>query len=76
MSNTNWTEKLKIEVIDEEDGTCTIHIEWDDTDPDLELWNSWGEEGQKSFVIVALRAACAKALGSDSKIEESDSTVE
>jgi hypothetical protein len=65
MSNTNWTEKLKIEVIDEEDGTCTIHIEWDDTDPDLELWNSWGEEGQKSFVIGALRAACADALGED-----------
>jgi hypothetical protein len=65
MSNTNWTEKLKIEVIDEEDGSCTIHIEWDDTDPDLALWTSWGEEGQKAFVMSALHAACAEVLGEE-----------
>jgi len=52
-------------VIDEEDGGCTIHIEWDDTDPDLALWTSWGEALQREFVISALRAACAKALGED-----------
>ena len=28
-------EKLNIECIDEEDGGCTIQIEWDETDPDL-----------------------------------------
>ena len=61
----NWNEKLKLEVINEEDGSCTIHIEWDETDPDLELWNSWGEEGQKSFVMDALRTACAEVLGDD-----------
>ncbi len=65
MSNKNWTEKLKLEVIDEEDGGCTIHIEWDETDPDLELWTSWGEALQQEFIISALRAACAEALGED-----------
>jgi hypothetical protein len=50
MSNKNWIEKLNLEVIDEEDGSCTIHIEWDETDPDLELWNSWGEEEGRSLL--------------------------
>lgn len=57
MSNTNWVNKLQIQVIDEEDGGCTIHIEWDDTDPDLAEWTSWGEEGQKNFLIDALYSA-------------------
>ncbi len=38
MLNLNSIEKLQIEYIDEEDGTGTIHIEWDDTDPDLQWW--------------------------------------
>ena len=65
MSNKNWTEKLKIQCIDEEDGGMSIQIDWDETDPDLALWNSWGEEGQKAFIITALRAACAEALGEE-----------
>ena len=54
MLNTNWVNKLQIQVIDEEDGGCTIQIEWDDTDPELEEWTSWGEEGQQQFIIDAL----------------------
>jgi hypothetical protein len=55
MSNKNWVEKLMINVEeDSSDGGCSIIIEWDETDPDLELWNSWGEEGQKSFIIESL----------------------
>ena len=65
MSNKNWTEKLTIEVIDEEDGGCTIQIDWDETDPDLAEWTSWGPEGQEAFVLDALRAACADVLGKD-----------
>jgi len=57
MLNTNWVNKLQIQVIDEEDGGCIIQIEWDDTDPDLAEWTSWGEEGQKSFIIDALTDA-------------------
>lgn len=57
MLNTNWVNKLQIKVIDEEDGGCTIQIDWDDTDPELEEWTSWGEEGQKSFIIDALTDA-------------------
>jgi hypothetical protein len=54
--------KLKIEVLDEEDGSCTIHIEWDETDPDLATWTSWGEEGQRTFVLDALQNAIDNAL--------------
>ena len=61
MSNLNWIEKLKIECIEEEDGTMTIHINWDETDPDLEYWTSLGEEGQKTFMLDALH----NALGCD-----------
>jgi len=53
----DWVNKLHVEVIDEEDGGCTIQIDWDDTDPDLEEWSSWGEEGQRAFVMDALRNA-------------------
>jgi hypothetical protein len=49
-----WIEKLEVEVIDEEDGGCIIRINWNDEDPELEYWNSLGEEGQKSFIIEAL----------------------
>ena len=57
MSFLSWVEKLKVEVIDEEDGGCIIHINWDDTDPDLEYWTNLGEEGQKSFIIESLTNA-------------------
>jgi hypothetical protein len=59
MSNLNWIEKLKLECIDEEDGTMSINIEWDENDPDLDYWTSLGPEGQEEFVLTALRNACA-----------------
>lgn len=57
MSNNNWIDKLKIEVTDEDDGGCCIHIEWDDTDPDLTEWTSWGEKRQRDFFLNALKTA-------------------
>ena len=53
----NWVYKLHIEVIDEEDGSGTIVIEWDETDPDLDYWNSLGKEGQEKFIMDALHAS-------------------
>jgi hypothetical protein len=47
-------EKLNIECIDEEDGGCTIQIEWDETDPDLQWWTDLGNEGQTKFITDAL----------------------
>jgi hypothetical protein len=35
----------------------TIHIDWDDTDPDLQWWTDLGPEGQETFMIDALREA-------------------
>jgi hypothetical protein len=54
MWNLNWIEKLKIECIDEEDGSMTIQIDWDENDPDLEYWTSLGEKGQETFIIDSL----------------------
>jgi len=59
MSNLSWIEKLKLECIDEPDGTMTIQIEWDENDPDLDYWTSLGAEGQEQFILTALRNACA-----------------
>lgn len=59
MWNVSWIEKLKIECIDEPDGTMTINITWDENDPDLEFWTSLGPEGQEKFMLSALREACA-----------------
>jgi hypothetical protein len=53
----SWVYKLHIEVVDEEDGSGTIVIEWDDTDPDLDYWNSLGKEGQEKFILNALHAS-------------------
>ena len=62
---TTWVNKLKIEVIEEGDGSCTIHIEWDEQDPELALWTSWGEKGQRAFVLDALTTAVNNALSND-----------
>lgn len=51
-------EKLKIEFIEEDDGSGTIHIEWDGEDPDLQWWTDLGPEGQESFILDALYEAC------------------
>lgn len=59
MSNLNWIEKLKIECIDEPDGTMSIQIDWDEKDPELSYWTALGPEGQEEFILTALRAACA-----------------
>lgn len=50
-------EKLQINFIEEEDGSGTIHIEWDDADPDLQWWTDLGEESQKSFILNGLQQA-------------------
>jgi hypothetical protein len=61
MTNTfdpaSWVYKLHIEVINEEDGSATIQIEWDETDPDLDYWNSLGKEGQEKFIMDALHVS-------------------
>ena len=57
MSNNNWITKLQVEVIDQEDGGCCIRIEWDDTDPDLAEWTSWGEQRQRDFFLNVLKTA-------------------
>jgi len=55
--NPNSINKLQIECIDEEDGSMTIRIDWDDKDPDLQWWTDLGPEGQETFMIDALREA-------------------
>jgi hypothetical protein len=57
MSFLTWVEKLEVEVIDEEDGGCSIRIRWDNKDPELQYWTNLGEEGQKSFIIESLTNA-------------------
>ena len=59
MLNPSSIEKPKIECIDEEDGSMTIHIEWDENDPDLQWWTDLGPKGQEEFMMTALREACA-----------------
>jgi hypothetical protein len=54
MSKQFWIEKLNLEVVDQEDGGCLITIEWDETDPDLAEWTSWGEDKQKTFILDSL----------------------
>ena len=57
MLNLNWIEKLRIECIDEPDETMSIHIEWDETDPELEYWTSLNQDDQETFIVNALNNA-------------------
>ena len=56
-NDTSWFDKMTIECIEETDGTMSIRFDWDETDPELSLWTSWGEEGQTAFVLDALHRA-------------------
>jgi len=55
--NPDSIDKLEVEFIDEEDGSTTIRIDWDETDPDLQWWTDLGPEGQETFMIDALTNA-------------------
>ena len=57
IAKSSSIEKLQIEWIDEPDGTGTIRIDWDETDPDLQWWTDLGPEGQEAFIIDSLYAA-------------------
>jgi len=52
-----WIDKLTIEFIEEKDGSGTIQIEWDDTDPELDYWTGLGKEGQEKFIMNALQSS-------------------
>ena len=61
-NDPSWVTKLKLDCIDEPDGTMTIHIEWDEKDPDLQYWTNLGPKGQEDFILTALRSACDSVL--------------
>jgi len=61
-NDPSWVNKLKIECIEEEDESMTIHIEWDEKDPDLQYWTNLGAKGQENFILTALRSACDSVL--------------
>ena len=54
--------KLNVNFIEEDDGSGTIQIEWDETDADLQWWTNLGEEKQKQFLMDALTAAIEQNL--------------
>lgn len=56
--NPNSIDKLQVDYTEEDDGSGTIHIAWDETDPDFQWWTDLGSERQTQFLIDALYAAC------------------
>ena len=58
----SWINKLQIDVIEEEDGSATIQIDWDENDPDLHYWTNLGAKGQENLVLTAMRSACELGL--------------
>ena len=49
--------KLKINFIEQEDGSASIQIDWDETDPDLQFWTDLGLKAKETFIINSLREA-------------------
>jgi len=64
--NPDTVFKLQCTFIEEEDGSGTIHIEWDEADADLQWWTDLGEEKQKQFITDALTAAIEQHLPEES----------
>lgn len=64
--NPDTVFKLQCTFIEEEDGSGTIHIEWDEADADLQWWTNLGEEKQKQFITDALTAAIEQHLPEES----------
>jgi hypothetical protein len=60
--NSDSVFKLDVNFIEEEDGSGTIQIEWDETDADLQWWTNLEEEKQKQFLMDALTAAIEQNL--------------
>jgi len=54
--------KLNVQFIEEEDGSGTITIEWDEEDADLQWWTDLGEKKQKQFILESLTAAYTNLL--------------
>jgi hypothetical protein len=61
-ADPSWVYKLNLDCIEEEDGSMTIHIEWDEKDPDLLYWTNLGPKGQEDFILTALRSTCNSLL--------------
>jgi len=61
-ADPSWVYKLNMDCVEEEDGSMTIHIEWDEKDPDLQYWTNLGAKGQEDFILTALRSACNSVL--------------
>ena len=61
-ADPSWVYKLNLDCVEEEDGSMTINIEWDEKDPDLQYWTSLGPKGQEDFILTALRSACNSVL--------------
>lgn len=50
----DWVKKLKLEIVDNEDGSANLIFEWDEKDPDLDYWNSLTNEQRESFIMKSL----------------------
>ena len=61
-NDPSWVYKLNLDCVEEEDGSMTIHIEWDEKDPDLQYWTNLGPKEQENFILTALRSACDSVL--------------
>jgi hypothetical protein len=55
MSDLTWVDKLKLDITDNEDGSATITISWNEKDPALRLWTELGEEKQREWFMEVLK---------------------
>jgi hypothetical protein len=55
--------RFSVEIIDEEDGGCTISLYWSLDDPSLEAWNTLTEQQQQLAFKQALQQKINEVLG-------------
>lgn len=48
------TDKFTVDFIDEEDGSTTMKVDWDETEPSLQWWTDLTDEQRKACIIGVL----------------------
>lgn len=55
LKNNNWFQKIKLDAVEETDGSLSLTFEWDENDTDLKVWTSWKPEEKENFILTAIR---------------------
>ena len=54
-NDAHWFNKISLTLEENEDGSLNMTFEWDENDPELQLWTELSEETKKEIILSGLR---------------------